>query len=322
MMTDTLGTRAILAWIVAWTVLLGGCSGPAEPTLRVGTYPWPGFATLHHARAIGGLDPARVQLVDFDSAGAVMRALRDGSIDAAGLALNEALLVADEIRGTRVVLAFGQSTGGDAVLARPPINRLQQLRGKRVGTETEAEGGYILMRVLDRAGLKQGDLEVVDLPLEAQEQAYLSGRVDAVITMDPVRARLLTAGANELFSSRQIAGELVDVLLVRERVSETHARALQSLVNAHFRALDSIRADPAEAAGRLPQRYGPPQQLLWSWAMLDFSGRGANLRLIETGTLRDSADRVGEVMQRHGLTKGKGVPRLELDPRFVKNAGG
>jgi len=314
------GIRALLVWLLAWTVLLGGCSRPEEPPLRVGTYPWPGFATLYHARTLGLLDPARVRLVDFDSPGEVMKALRDGSIDAAALTLNEALLVAGDIHGTRVILAFGQSAGGDALLARPPINRLLQLRGKRVDVETEAEGGYILARVLDRAGLKEGDLEVVELPLEEHEQAYLSGRVDAVITMDPVRARLLTAGANELFSSKQIAGELVDLLLVREGVPETHARTLQSLVNAHFVALDSIRANPEEAAGGLRQRYGPPEQLLWSWALIDFSGRGANLRLLDSGGLRNNADLVGEVMQRRGLIRGGNIPRLELDARFVANA--
>ncbi|HSD61794.1 MAG TPA: ABC transporter substrate-binding protein, partial [Burkholderiales bacterium] len=205
--------------------------------------------------------------------------------------------------------------------ARPPINRLAQLRGKRVGVETEAEGGYILARILDHAGLKEGDLKVVELTLEEHEQAYRSGKVDALITMDPVRARLLTAGANELFSSKQIAGELVDLLLVREGIPDTHARALQSLVNAHFRALDSIRANPDKAAGGLPPRFGPQQQLLWSWAMMDFSGRGANLRLLDSGGLRNSADRVTDVMQRRGLIRGENVPRLELEPRFVANAG-
>ncbi len=319
-MTETRSIRVLPAWLLAWVMLLAGCSQPEEPTLRVGTYPWPGFATLHHARALGLLDPARVRLVDFDTGGQVMQAMRDGSIDAAGLTLNEALLVAGSVRGTRVVLAFGQSAGGDTLLARPPIIHLRDLRGKRVGVESGAEGGYILARAMDRAGLGDGDLEIVELSLEEHEKAYRGNAVDAVITMDPVRSRLVAAGANELFSSRQIAGELVDVLLVGERVPDTHRRALQSLAGAHFRALDSIRADPAEAASRLPQRFGSPAQLQHSWTLVDFFGRGANLRLLEKGALQHNADLVRNVMLRRGLLKGDSVPRLELDPRIVADA--
>jgi NitT/TauT family transport system substrate-binding protein len=314
--------RAILAWLLAWTALLGGCSGEQEPPLRVGTYPWPGFATLHHARALGRLDPARVRLVDYDAAGQVMQALRQGSIDAAGLTLNEALLVAKDLRGARVVLVFGESAGGDALVARPPLVHLKQLRGRRLGVEREAEGEYLLARILDRAGLKEEDVEAVDLSLEEHEQAFRSGRVDALITMDPVRARLMRAGANELFSSREIAGELVDVLLVAARTPDTHPRALRALANAHFQAMESIRNDPEEAAARLPQRFGQAEQLLWSWRMLNFAGRGANVRLLEFGTLGQSAARVGEVMRRHGMLSNGEFPRLELDPRFVTEGGG
>jgi NitT/TauT family transport system substrate-binding protein len=319
-MTDT-PARALFAWVLALTLLLGGCSPAPEPPLRVGTYPWPGFATLHHARALGRLDVDRVLLVDFDSAGEVMAAFREKRIDAAGLALNEALLMAREPGGVRVVLVFGESAGGDALLARPPIVNLRQLRGKRVGVEAEAEGAYVLARVLDRAGLKEEDIEVVDLPLDKHEQAYYGGEVEAVITMDPVRARLLIAGANELFSSKEIAGELVDVLLVRREVVATHPRALQQVVDAHFHALESIRDDPLRAAERLPRRFGPAPQVLWSWAMLNFSGIGANLRLLDSGTLRQNAALVLEAMRRRRQMEGGKTPQLELDARFVANAG-
>jgi NitT/TauT family transport system substrate-binding protein len=312
---------ALLGWMTAWLVLLAGC-GQTEPPLRVGNYPWPGFATLYYARALGLLDPARVRLVDFDNAGEVMSAFREGRVDAADLTLDEAVTLAQSGEPGHVVMVFGFSKGGDALLARPPISSLDELRGLRIGIESKSEGGYMLARILNQAGLTSEDVFMVELPLNEHERAYQSGLVDALITMDPVRSRLLATGANELFTSSQIGGELVDILLVNEKVLNTHPRALQDLVNCHFRALDKIRDDPGTAAQQLGSRFGAPGEVLGTWELIEFAGRGANDRLLGEGDLLQTAKRIQSIMRKQGLASGETGQLPTMDDRFVRSGGG
>ncbi len=70
-----------------------------------------------------------------------MDALRVGSLDLAGLTLDEALLLAQEGVPIAVIWVLNTSAGADALLAKPGITTLDALRGKRIGVEQTAVGG-------------------------------------------------------------------------------------------------------------------------------------------------------------------------------------
>lgn len=290
-------TRAGLLWAVMAAVLLAACS-PPEPPLAVGTYPWPGFATLYYAQSRRMLSPETVRLLEFGSAREVMGALRSGTVDAGGMTLDEAVTLASGKNGFRIVMTFDFSAGADVLLARPSITSLRGLRGKRVGVEAEAEGEYILRRILDIAHLRPEEVQIVDLPLDRHVEAYRNMEVDAVITFDPARIELVSAGARELFSSRDIASEIMDVLVVREEAIRTRPRALTALVRAHFQAVEDIRENPAEVAQAVAPRFGPPGEVIEAWRLLEFQGRIANQRLLSEGGIRPVMAQVFSVVSR------------------------
>lgn len=263
--------------------VLTGCQ-PVESVLRVGANPWPGYDALFYARERGHLTPDRVRLLDFPSNVDSMRAFRNGALDAVAVTLDEALLLADHAQSPKVVLVFDVSQGGDAVLAARHVDSISDLRGRRIGLETNGVGAYMLVRTLEAGGLTRDDVQVVNLPLHQQEQAFHEGRVDAVVTFDPVRSRLIQTGARELFSSRQIPNEIVDVLVVREQTLRTHPAALQHLVHAYFQGLaDMLRAGP-DAAEQLAPRHGmTASALMGAWSLMDFPDRALNRQLLRPG---------------------------------------
>lgn len=53
------------------------------------------------------------------------------------------------------------------------------------------------------------------LEVDEHEGAFGSGKVDAVVTFEPVRSRLLARGAVQIFDRRQIPGEIIHVLVMR-----------------------------------------------------------------------------------------------------------
>lgn len=298
---------------------LAGCSEP-EPPLKVGTYPWPGFATLNYAKASGMTDPRHLTLMEFGSAREAMAAFRSGVVDAAGMTLDEALTLTNGKHDFRIVMVFDFSAGADVLLARPSITTLRDLRGKRVGVEAGAEGDYILRRILEIARLQLEDIQVIDLPLDRHLEAYRKKEVDAVITFDPVRIQILSTGARELFSTRSIASEIMDVLVAREEAIKTRPRAISELVNAHFEAVDRIRAQPGTAAQEVAPRFGPPGEVLEAWRLIEFQGRIANQRLLSGGGILPVMERVHAVVFRTRLQGRKLDAASLVDDRFVRSA--
>ncbi len=235
------------------TLLLTACSQPAPP-LRIGTNVWIGYEPLYLARKVGLLIPEQAQLVEYTSATQVMDAFADGAIEAAALTLDEALLIQQKGHDARVVLVMDYSHGADALLARPEISNLAALKGKRVGVENTALGAYMLERAIHHAQLPLQDFKVIPMDVHAHERAYLEGKVDAVVTFEPVRGKLLAAGARSLFDSSQIPGEIVDVLIVRANLDASRIAQLRGVLNAWFGALEHLRLRPAESVALMAPR--------------------------------------------------------------------
>jgi NitT/TauT family transport system substrate-binding protein len=84
--------------------------------------------------------------------------------------------------------------------------------------------------------------------------------VDAVVTFEPVRTKLLTKGANQVFDSRRIPKEIVDILIVRNNFLEAHPQSVQKLLKGWFAALDRLSMAPDEAYRIIARRLAITQQ--------------------------------------------------------------
>src|SRR5690554_1162347 len=151
--------RTLLLLLPAW-VLAGCLSAPEEP-LRLGTNVWPGYEPLYLAREQGDLSAGQVALVELLSASEVMRAYRNGAIDAAALTLDEVISLRAAGLRPVVVQVTNISAGADVILVRQNVERMQDLRGKRVGVEATALGMYMLTRALALNGMTLEDVHIV-----------------------------------------------------------------------------------------------------------------------------------------------------------------
>ena len=241
-------------FLIALAAIISACTQePANP-LRVGTNVWPGYEPLFLARDLGYFDDASVHLVEFSSATEVLRAFRNGTIDAACITLDEALLLAQDQQHPQIIVVTDISDGADTLLARPPITTLAELKGRRVAVENSALGAYMLTRALEHGGLQINDVDVIESRVDQHESAYLQGKVDAVVTFEPVRTRLLRAGAVDIFNSSQIPDEILDVIVVRRDDRRVHAQQVQRLLQGWYRALDYLAVHRLEAAARMAVR--------------------------------------------------------------------
>ncbi|MEM8550143.1 MAG: ABC transporter substrate-binding protein, partial [Verrucomicrobiota bacterium] len=115
------------------------------------------------------------------------------------------------------------------------------------GFEVTALGSYFLNRAMSLGGLSPGDLNTINVEVDDHEKAYREGLIDVVVTFEPEATRLRELGAVEVFSSRQIPNEIVDLLVVRRSLLKQHEDRIRNLVDAWFRALRLMQSNPGHA---------------------------------------------------------------------------
>ena len=280
-----------------------GCSVPPPP-LRIGAHPWPGYELMFLAHARGLLQPDTLRLVEVPNATASLRALAAGTLEGAGLTLDEVLGARARGLMLRVVAVFDVSDGADVLLASPDITSLPALRGRRVGVEHSATGALMLDAALQAAGLTPADVRMVPLAFDEHATALRSSKVDALVTFDPVRSQLLSAGAQLLFSSAQVPGLIVDVLAVRPEAVHSHATHLRALVAGVLQARSLWLQDGADSAARMaPRLQLPPAEVVQAFGRLQLPDLAANHRWLAgpAPELMATSERLIAVMQRAAL---------------------
>ena len=234
-----------------------GCSPPPEP-LRLGHIHWPGYEPLTLADELGYFGATSVQVLHFSSGTQLKRAFRNRVVELAAVSLLEAMDLARLDPEVRILLALDYSAGADVILGQPGINTVADLRGRRVGYEFGGIGAYLLSRALELNHIPLQEVQAVNVENDRQEELFHSDTrgIDAVVTFEPYRSRLLAAGATTLFSSSSIPNEILDVLVVREPVLRRRPDALVSVIQGWFRALEHIRSQPADSSQRLAAYLG------------------------------------------------------------------
>ncbi len=270
-------------WALSWLLLLslGGCMRQPETALRIGTNVWIGSEPLYLARELGRLDQATVQLVEYPSASEVLRAFRNQAIDGMVISLDELFGLAVDGLQPRIVLVVDVSNGADVVVGRRGMRTMSDLKGKSVAVESSALGAFVLSRALALNAMQASDVNVVHLESNEQPSAFEKGQVDGAVTFDPYRDQFLRAGAETLFDSSRIPGEIVDLLAVRADLIQKRPEAIQALLSGWFAALDYMKRDPMDAARRMGIRQQTTgEQFLDGLRGLHIPTREENLRML------------------------------------------
>ena len=233
---------------VAAVLVLQACQPAPISPLTVGVHTWVGYDPLVLARDQGLLEAQQVKVVELSSSSETQRHFRNGLLDAAALTLDEALGLSDQGIDLRVVAVLDASVGGDAVLAGESIRSLADLRGARIAVEGTTVGQLMLQRLLQAAGLALSDVQVVNADVNRHLSELQSGRVGAAVSHEPLASVLRAAGYRVVFDSRQMPGDIVDVLVVRTELLQTRPAQVDALLGAWRDGVQALRADPLAAA--------------------------------------------------------------------------
>ncbi len=309
------GTHHLLTAVLA--LLLTACDQRPVSPLRIGSNTWIGYEPVYLAREHGWIDSGHIRLVELNSASAVIEQIRIGQLDGGMLTLDEVLNLVGHGIPMKVVALLDLSNGADALLGREGMT-LDTLEGRRIGVENTAVGAIMLDAALQDAGLSTDDIEIV--PLEAHDHlaAWDHGRIDALVTFEPMRSRLVAQGARVLFDSRRIPDRIIDVLAIRADVDPRQVPHIEALLTAYGRALSAFEADPAASCGRMaPRLHIDPESLCRSYAGIEIPGLAGSREWLRSGRLDRRARMLAELMVDRRLLDGRVHIQGLADPRFI-----
>lgn len=264
-------------------IMLGACSQEPMPVIHIGTNLWPGYEPLYLASdRLDWENKKNIQLIEYPSASEVLRAFRNHSLEAASLTLDEALLLKRDGISIKIIMVHDFSDGADVILAKPSIHNMQQLKGKTIAVESSALGSFFLSRALQINHMSLDDVTIKNVAVNLHAKAWEDGNVDAVVTFEPFRSKLLGQGAIEIFSSKNIPGEIVDVLIVHEDFALKYPQKIRELVDDWFWATKYMQQNHSEAYEFIANRtQAGTSEVALSYKLLHIPSRDENITMLQ-----------------------------------------
>ena len=148
---------------------------------------------------------------------------------------------------TTALIVGDYSNGNDAVILKGEGD-LTTLKGKPVNLVELSVSHYLLARGLDSVGLSEADLGGVINTSDADMiAAYAADDVQAVVTWNPLVSSILEQpGANKLFDSSDIAGEIIDLMVVNTKTLKDNPKFGKALVGAWYELMTVMSSDTPE----------------------------------------------------------------------------
>jgi len=168
---------------------------------------------------------------DFDAS---RDAFKNGSIDLMWATIDA---FPTEVEGLsqyqpQVVFQADWSRGGDAVVARRGINRVSDLRGKKIAVAPMTPSHSFLIWLLEASDMTTNDVKIIEVPsaIDAAD-AFKSNTVDAAVVWSPDDADCVSkvAGSKVLESTRNATHIIADVFVAKKEFIETHKEQLRDL---------------------------------------------------------------------------------------------
>ena len=228
---------------------------------RIGVIPWPGydFLALAEKKGLFNQHGVNVKLINFAYISDMKNAFRRGQLDGIAATTVDAYLNFQKSHKNpcQIIATFDYSAGGDVLIAGPQIKNVAQLKGKTLGLEVMSLSSYMLARILTKYQLKESDLKLRPYMHMEMPGAIASGAVDAVITFPPSSIEVLKVkGTKVLFSSKEIPGEVLDVLLLTKKVISERPHDAEGIARALDEAIDYHRNFPMEAENIMAKSAG------------------------------------------------------------------
>ncbi|WP_041391680.1 ABC transporter substrate-binding protein [Sphingobium sp. SYK-6] len=150
------------------------------------------------------------------------------------------------------------------------INKLADLKGKKIATISVTSSGYFTQKMLKTVGLTSDDVTMVGMRLPDMPKALADGTVDAVAIWEPEVERAAQAIGSDVieFSGKGVYRELFNLNTIAPNLADPEKRRkIVTFVRAIIDAAAEVREKPARAQELVSEHSKYPLDLVkQSWS--------------------------------------------------------
>ena len=177
--------------------------------LNIAVQPIPGYLPVslledngwvEEALKEAGYDDVKVTYTEFESGPPENESFASGAQDV-GVMGNVPTISAAAAGQARTILGVaynGEKTEAVLVPKDSKITSAKDLKGKKIGLVVGSIAQDFVERLLDKEGLTDEDVELVNLASTEQQNALATGQVDAIAVWQPMIAQVETAGTGKV----------------------------------------------------------------------------------------------------------------------------
>ena len=255
--------RSTLNWIVALLLAPLLTALPARAEITLGVNDWVGYVAWYIAQEKGffkkhGTD---VKLVWCDSVVDSLDKFAAGKLDANAQPWTDSLVHIARKVPLKTFMVTLHSAGADALMVGPKIQKLADLKGKKIAMEEVAIMQFMVETALAKAGLSAKDVQIMYMPAGDAAKAFMEGKVDAAAVWNPyVNDIQVSRKGRPLFSSKDVPGMMSDVLVASEKSLKQKRAEYVGLVRAWYDVEKFLRDNRDEAVNIMAKVVKQPPE--------------------------------------------------------------
>lgn len=303
--------------------------GSGEP-VTIALSPWPGWYMWYLVEEKGFFEKhgVNVKLEFFPVYSDSLQALSTGKVDANSQTLSDSLAPLSKGIGLKAVLVNDNSFGGDAIVSKPEITSIPELKGKTVITELGTVDHLLLLTALDKFGMSESDVNFVNMTVNDAGPAFISGKSDASVLWEPFQTKAVKEGNGKvLFSSKETPGLIPDLLVFRETVVKDRPEDVQKIIDAWFEALQYFQDHQEEAVELLAKKAETtPEDFQLGMDSIKLFSVEENINAFKKAedysSLSYTATKTAEFLHKLDMVDSIKDVDILFDDQFVKKAAG
>jgi NitT/TauT family transport system substrate-binding protein len=152
---------------------------------------------------------------------------------------------------TTALIVGDFSNGNDGIVLKGK-SKVADLKGQSVNLVELSVSHYLLARALEKNGLRERDIKIVNTSDADMIAAFKTPKVTAAVTWNPLLSEIdAMPNANLVFDSSDIPGEIIDLMVVNTAVLKANPNFGKALVGAWYEVLALMQSEtPAGKAAR------------------------------------------------------------------------
>ncbi|MBT4277428.1 ATP-binding cassette domain-containing protein [Candidatus Falkowbacteria bacterium] len=292
--------------------------------LRVGTHTWPGNSPFYLAREVGIYKKKKldVELLSLEKEEDRIKALQNGEVDILNLTADGVVLAKERGLDLQIIACLNKSIGGDAILTKKEIKKVEELRDKTIAIERGWISHFFLLYVLKKHGMDEKNVKIVHMRGSDIGAALIANKVDAAVLWEPWLSQAQKLSSTKTLISTKEEPVIIDVLATTKDIAKKKNIEIKKFVNSWFESLNYADRNKERAHTLMAIPLGiSTKELRELLKQLQFIDINYNKKLLGTktnpGTLINLIDKISDVWLYNKQIKNKVNSKNLINSDFI-----